>query len=210
MLDVGAGDGYVAHMVASNRPQMRVVCCDINYADEDLQLSKRGVELVRTPPEGRFDVLLLLDVIEHVEDTEPLLRDLMEYSAHRGSVALVTVPAHPRLFSEHDSALGHFRRYTSSTLRSDLSRSGWLVREAGAFYTLPLLARVGQKLVRRSQSSVTGRPENLGDWRRGQTTTRAIAAALGADAAANLLMTRMGLPTVGLSLWALAVPDAHA
>lgn len=63
----------------------------------------------------RFDVVLALDVIEHVEDDRASLREL----AHRltpGGHLVVTVPAHPFLWSRHDVRNGHHRRYTTRSL----------------------------------------------------------------------------------------------
>ncbi len=54
--------------------------------------------------------LLLLDVLEHVEDDVALLGSLVE-PLPRGAHLLLTVPADPRLWSEHDVTMGHHRRY---------------------------------------------------------------------------------------------------
>lgn len=64
----------------------------------------------------RADLVLLTDVIEHVEDDERLLGTVLA-RARPGTHLLLTVPAHPELWSEHDVALGHHRRYTPEAFR---------------------------------------------------------------------------------------------
>lgn len=210
VLDVGSGDGFAATELVAAFPQFqRVVCCDINYTDADLAAGAASAAVVRVSslPEGTFDVLLLLDVIEHVADSVGFLRDLREGNTGPGSVALVTVPAYPRLFSEHDRALGHFRRYTARSLRADLEQAGWNVSEVGGFFVLPLLARWGQVLLApRSRSSA--RPANLAEWRGGSAMTFLAACILRADAALGRMCSRAGWRLPGLSLWAVAHPGS--
>lgn len=59
--------------------------------------------------------VLLTDVLEHVEDDAGLLGGILE-AMSVGSVLLVTVPAHPKLWSQHDLSFGHLRRYTPERL----------------------------------------------------------------------------------------------
>jgi 2-polyprenyl-3-methyl-5-hydroxy-6-metoxy-1,4-benzoquinol methylase len=61
------------------------------------------------------DLILLCDVLEHVEDHEAFLRWLTS-NMRPGAHLLLTVPADPRLWSPHDEAYGHHRRYTKETL----------------------------------------------------------------------------------------------
>jgi len=61
------------------------------------------------------DVVLLNDVIEHVADDRALLRPIVA-AMRAGAILVVTVPADMRLWSAHDEALGHFRRYNVALL----------------------------------------------------------------------------------------------
>lgn len=59
---------------------------------------------------GRADVVLLNDVIEHVEDDRALVASVLD-PMRPGAVLVVTVPADMRLWSPHDERVGHHRRY---------------------------------------------------------------------------------------------------
>ena len=91
--------------------------------------------------EGEFDLILSLDVIEHIDDDEAALHDLHRVAAPGGRL-LVTVPAHPRLWSEHDELNHHFRRYTRSSLAQVAERGGWRVLRMTHFnaFLLPVAA----------------------------------------------------------------------
>ena len=68
------------------------------------------------PAAAKFDTILYLDVLEHIEDD----RGEMSRAAARlnpGGCVIVLAPAHPFLFTAFDAAIGHFRRYTRASLR---------------------------------------------------------------------------------------------
>ena len=67
------------------------------------------------PADARFDSILYIDVLEHIGDD----RAEMARAAARlnpGGTVIVLSPAHPFLFTPFDAAIGHFRRYTRSSL----------------------------------------------------------------------------------------------
>jgi 2-polyprenyl-3-methyl-5-hydroxy-6-metoxy-1,4-benzoquinol methylase len=63
------------------------------------------------------DAILLLDVLEHVLDDRELFAKLIGM-ARPGTLIAITVPADPDLWSDHDVALFHHRRYTKESLNS--------------------------------------------------------------------------------------------
>ena len=62
------------------------------------------------------DVVLLLDVLEHVREDAALLESIVD-SINPGAHVLVTVPADMTLWSPHDEVYGHFRRYNIPTFK---------------------------------------------------------------------------------------------
>lgn len=59
---------------------------------------------------ANVDVVLLMDVLEHIEKDHHLLADIV-HATRAGAWFLVTVPAGPGMWGAHDRALGHYRRY---------------------------------------------------------------------------------------------------
>jgi SAM-dependent methyltransferase len=66
-------------------------------------------------PDQLFDCILYIDVLEHIDDDVGELSRAASHLASGGAL-VVLCPAFPLLFSQMDHALGHFRRYTRSTL----------------------------------------------------------------------------------------------
>ena len=99
-------------------------------------------------PRGWADVVLLLDVIEHVDDDTAALRAARRALAPAGHL-VVTVPAYPWLWSSHDVLLGHRRRYTARTLRRALVGTGFRVERLTYFNTLLFPAVVAARFAKR-------------------------------------------------------------
>jgi len=71
---------------------------------------------------GLFDVVLLLDVLEHIENDVAAIRRCGELTGDGGQI-LVTVPAMPWLWSRHDRYARHYRRYTRASLATVVSNA---------------------------------------------------------------------------------------
>lgn len=82
--------------------------------------------------------VLLLDLLEHLEDPATLLRITAEGAAPSATL-IVTVPAHPWLYSHHDAAFGHLRRYTRRTLIETIGQAGLELCYLTFFNTLQFL-----------------------------------------------------------------------
>ncbi|MBB6125267.1 class I SAM-dependent methyltransferase [Sphingobium subterraneum] len=92
-----------------------------------------GVDL----EDDRYDLIALLDVLEHIpEDAGTLM--LLRKKLSLGGVLLITVPAIPWLWSKHDVAHHHQRRYTERSLRSVLDGAGFEVEHLTHFNSLLL------------------------------------------------------------------------
>lgn len=156
IVDVGCGTGINQTELASFGKWLGV---DSNWAA--LSLSKtRGVEeLAQTEIEKlaiaseSVDLVVALDVLEHVEDDMAAIRELLRILKPNGKL-LITVPAYQFLWSEHDEALHHKRRYLASSVRKKLTRAGFEVERISYFITalfLPiLLVRFWQTVFKKS------------------------------------------------------------
>jgi hypothetical protein len=89
-----------------------------------------------------FDLMLFLDVLEHVADDHAFLKEMVGEALAPGGTIVVSVPAWQGLFGKHDEALKHYRRYSPRTLRAMLSNAGLEVTNSGGiFHTLLVVPR---------------------------------------------------------------------
>lgn len=103
-------------------------------------------------PGERFDLITALDVIEHIQDDVSVLRQMGGRLAPGGTI-IVTVPAHPWLWSAHDEINHHFRRYTRRSLTNSIEGAGLRVDHVSPFNTLLFPLALAQRAVAR----VTGK-----------------------------------------------------
>jgi SAM-dependent methyltransferase len=159
-LDFGCGVGIFLDLLVREGLADAQSACGIDCAYQVLSYSEseRVPIWPRLEDVGRdFDVALLMDVLEHVEDEKEILRRV----AHRlrpGGYVFVTVPAHRVLWSFHDVYLGHFRRYSLADLRRVVESTGELEVVRGHYYfawVLPvaILVRAFWSLWRRPMGS---------------------------------------------------------
>ncbi len=146
ILDVGCGDGLFFDDL-ERFGEVRGIEADASLLRDAgrrdrIEVARLG-EARSLPVGGRFDLVLLLDVIEHIEDDAEALRSAVA-AARSGGRLVVTVPAYQSLWSLHDVANGHFRRYDARGLRSLLVGTGLeveLLRPLFAWTVAPMLAR---------------------------------------------------------------------
>lgn len=125
VLEVGAGIGGSTAALAAGR--QRWVCLEPDPVlaariDERLASSTlppccetRIGTLESIPGDERFDSILYIDVLEHIEhDTDELRRAAGHLNP--GGRIIVLAPAHQWLFSPFDHAVGHFRRYDAASV----------------------------------------------------------------------------------------------
>ncbi|WP_262850185.1 class I SAM-dependent methyltransferase [Mumia quercus] len=117
-LDIGAGAGGNTRVVEAAGWQATA----LEYSDEGVALAKeRGLDVVQGDardipfPDDHFGLVVAYDVLEHIEEDERVVEEIARV-AGPGAKVLIAVPADPRLWSAHDEAVGHVRRYTRATL----------------------------------------------------------------------------------------------
>jgi SAM-dependent methyltransferase len=88
-----------------------------------------------------FDIVIALDVLEHIEDDFFNICELNRVLRHKGFL-LITVPAFMLLWTTRDKRLHHFRRYNKKPLANKLKDAGFIIRKCTYmhfFYFIPLL-----------------------------------------------------------------------
>lgn len=95
------------------------------------------------PFEGGFDLICMLDVLEHIDDDLSALESAGKKLLAGGKI-LITVPAYGFLWSEHDVALHHKRRYEKKELIKLVQKSGLVIVYCTYFNTLlfPVIAAI--------------------------------------------------------------------
>jgi len=128
LVDAGAGSGGVTAMLGWDPDRVVVVegnAALVGQAQRQHGLSGVQAGVDRLPLADRSaEVVCLLDVIEHVADPLPALREAARVLAPGGRL-VVNVPAHQWLWSRADEFLGHVRRYTRPSLSHELEAAGF-------------------------------------------------------------------------------------
>jgi SAM-dependent methyltransferase len=161
VLEVGAGIGGTTTILTRNHvgtwlclePDAALACQVTNAITRgDLPPSCHAVTgtLADLPSEERFDSILYIDVLEHIEN------DLAETAeaARRlrpGGRLIILSPAYEWLYSPFDRAIGHFRRYNRRTLTAAIPKDLTLLKFS-YLDSVGLLASAGNRFVTRSSS----------------------------------------------------------
>lgn len=141
-LDVGCGTGVLldSYPRISNRLGLELDAGSVARAQS------KGLDVRQVGPAwdfkafGRFDLVTMCDVIEHMEDDQAALAAVRRVLNPEG-IVLVTVPALQSLWSAHDVRNHHFRRYDRRRLLSLFGPGEWDVLRASYFssFLLPLI-----------------------------------------------------------------------
>jgi 2-polyprenyl-3-methyl-5-hydroxy-6-metoxy-1,4-benzoquinol methylase len=136
VLDVGAGSGIFARQLLEADVCRRAVCVDPNYANERIErLEGKEIEFRRSIEDITQRLILMIDVLEHVDDDGALLRSYVD-RAPSGAHVLVSVPAFQFLWSGHDVFLEHRRRYTRAQVEALVRRAGLEVLCSRYFFAI--------------------------------------------------------------------------
>ncbi len=144
LLDIGAGSGFFSRHLLAETAAERALCVDTGYAaDRDDSVAGKPVHFRRDVGPTDCDLVLMMDVLEHVDNDRGLVR---HYAAKvpSGTHFLVTVPAFSFLWSGHDVFLEHKRRYRLPDIEATLGESGLEIVRGAYFFGLvfPLAAAV--------------------------------------------------------------------
>ncbi len=212
IVDIGSGDAFLAAAIASSNADTTVTAIDINYTEELIHQLKKDIpgnllllkninELKTT---GKADIIILMDVLEHVEDPSALLQQIICHpSVTVDTVFIITVPAYQGLFSQHDTFLGHYKRYTIRSLNSLLKPLSIKVNNNGYCFNTLVLARalqlLKQKIIGRRKKELDG----IHNWRGGNTLTAFITSLFWIEFKISWYLARMGIKLPGLTCYSI-------
>lgn len=159
ILEIGCGTGHNLAMLGAFGT---VDGIEIDDAARAVASQRLGREIGKAPlPEltgiedGRYDLVAILDVLEHVEDDCAALASIARKLKPGGRI-LITVPAHPWMWSAHDVVNHHHRRYTRATLRKVIGDAGLKLHLLSWFNSLLFPLAAAARLVGR----ITGKEDS--------------------------------------------------
>ncbi|PJB55101.1 MAG: class I SAM-dependent methyltransferase [Bacteroidetes bacterium CG_4_9_14_3_um_filter_41_19] len=109
----------------------------------------------------KYDVILLLDIIEHIENDGAFIEASLKYLKSNG-IAIINVPAHQGLYSKYDKVMGHVKRYSKNDLEQLLTELGLQIEYSvyWGFFLLPtlFLRKLVLKFVKRGTTKLGFHP----------------------------------------------------
>ncbi len=144
LLDVGAGSGFFSRHLLAHTPARSAICVDTGYAaDRNDDEGGKPVLYRRSVGPTDCDLVMMMDVLEHVDDDRGLLRHYVSL-VPVWTYFLVSVPAFSFLWSGHDVFLEHKRRYRLPEIEEVVRSAGLDVVRGAYFFGLvfPLAAAV--------------------------------------------------------------------
>lgn len=159
ILEIGCGTGHNFEML---RGFGRLDALEVDGEARALASRRLGHAVGDAPlpaltgvPDRSYHLIALLDVLEHVDGDRAALESIAAKLAPGGRI-LITVPAYQWMWSAHDVAHHHKRRYSRRRLRKVAEAAGLKVCRIGYFNSLlfPLAAavRVAGKVIGRKES----------------------------------------------------------
>lgn len=143
ILDIGAGSGFFSRHLLDHTAATASWCVDTSYEHEHDERDGSGKTLHFRRSVDRIDadLMLLMDVLEHVDDDLGLLSTYVD-KVPSGCNVLITVPAFDFMWSGHDDYLEHKRRYTLPQMESVVRQAGLHIERGCYFFgsVFPLAA----------------------------------------------------------------------
>jgi ubiquinone/menaquinone biosynthesis C-methylase UbiE len=152
LLDVGCGTGNILLMLQNfghavgvdSSPVALEFCRSRNLTD--LYLTQPGEPLPFD--ENTFDIVTAFDLLEHIDNDLTFLKELRRVSRNGGKI-LIIVPAHPQLWSDHDVALHHKRRYTRKQFQELIAQAQLTCNRLTYFNSILFPAAFGYRTFKR-------------------------------------------------------------
>jgi SAM-dependent methyltransferase len=166
IVDVGSGSGFFAISLEKEfRDKIKkVYLVDINYTAEEIAATKNDKiqKNLRIPDEIENGLVILMDVLEHLEDDLKMLEDIKAASKGNNNHFFITVPAFYSLWSGHDVYLGHYRRYKIDTLNKVLNEAKYNIENTyylyGSLFPMVWTVRKMQNMLKQKEATSNMKP----------------------------------------------------
>lgn len=150
VLDIGCGDSYLDYkLIDEIRNIDEMYGIDI-YAKKDIKDGKYSVvNNYKKLNNKNFDMILMFDVLEHIEDDAHFLKKTVMPLLKDNGKIIMAVPAYQSLFSKHDEELKHYRRYNIKMIKDVCEKSNFKIINYHYFYASLVFVRIITKLLNR-------------------------------------------------------------
>ncbi len=135
VLDIGCGAGHFLNLAGSKgfltsgiEENQDLIDLSKKMYGKDLGIKKGRVESLNSE-KRKFDTIVMIDVLEHIENDRGALQSIHEKLNPEGRVVIL-VPAYQFLYGKRDKNIGHFRRYTKNELTKKMRDAGFTIIES--------------------------------------------------------------------------------
>lgn len=209
VIDVGCGDGFIVNNVLKEFPVERIDAIDINLRDSEIKKISslynginfhNSFEMLKT---RKYNLTLLLDVLEHVEDDLLFLTGIIEKYMDLGGYCLITAPAFNCMFSSHDRFLGHYRRYNLKELIGLINNVHLEPISSGYLFISLIPIRVISLLYERFTKVEFMANKGYAAWKYGIIISRIITSFLTWENVVSITLIKFRITIPGLTVWTL-------
>lgn len=158
-LEIGCGTGFVISAIAKQFPS--ALLSGSEYLEEGLVFARQRLpkadfnqmDARNIPYESAFDAIGVFDVLEHIEEDEAVLTQIVK-ALNPGGLVFITVPQHRWLWSSVDEYACHVRRYRADELHQKVSSAGLEMMRTTSFVSTLLPAMYLSRLLQRNKTDM--------------------------------------------------------
>jgi 2-polyprenyl-3-methyl-5-hydroxy-6-metoxy-1,4-benzoquinol methylase len=217
--DIGCGDCFFAQQLLKARQDVEIIGLDTAYSTEDIIQKNKELgeprfhlynsldELPSPLKEESVRLILLLDVMEHVEKDREFLQQITQSINGLPDVKiLISVPAYQGLYTGHDVFLKHYRRYTRKSINQTVISAGLAPLLSGYFFFSLLPIRFFQKLA--EKTGMLRKQKGVGGWQGDSFISKLFKNYLLFDYQFSKLLGKAGISLPGLSAYCICKKPA--
>jgi hypothetical protein len=208
IMDVGCGDAYFIATLKRRYSNIECIGVDINFTEDikhtlherynDVQISLYSSVEEAKSKHAKINLILLMDVIEHIEDDITFLnKEILPVMQSDDAYTFITVPAYQALFTKHDVFLGHYRRYNNALLKKNVTAANIQYTEAGYFFASLIGLRMLEKLM--DFINPKRNAEGIANWEGSPFITKLVTNTLIFDYKISNFLQKIGIKMPGLS-----------
>ena len=132
ILEVGAGFGSFTRSYMKNFHSVTLTDADDNsfnllkqnfLNDQNVNIIKSSVKDI----EKKFNTILYFNVLEHIEEDKLEIKNALEKLNNKGYL-IILVPAHQKIYSKLDKAVGHYKRYDIDFFKNNKYENSKIVK----------------------------------------------------------------------------------